>query len=380
MEASYPPDNSVPRYAVSLDEAQGDRWTSLALQLADEMAAMIDEFLNHLEIGPLTTPVEEFLATIDENADMILGKMEYGEEIRGIAQAANIDLAKMIVFNLGYELMGVCTSIVAQDSTGHMFHGRNLDFGLFLGHNSTGGPNANFQWVNTELLRPLVMIVDFTRDGATVDSQVVFMGYVGLLTGVRKGAVSVSVDSRFDDNLDRFLMSWLRDPSDSATLLSHRLRSLAEDDGVAAAGFDAFVAAMGATALVGPAYAIVGGAAAGQGVVLTLGPNMTAPVDAWPLAEALPANAAAGDKFYVLETNYDHWEKAPLFDDRRTPAEDCMDHHVTAEGVTKEALYDVLHASPNRNRLTTYTALMDCAEGTVEASLQYCWENSCTLW
>ena len=67
-------------------------------------------------------------------------------------------------------------------------------------------------------------------------------------------------------------------------------------------------------------------------------------------------------------------------DDRRTPAEDCMDNRVGPGGVTKAALYNVLHASPNRNRLTTYTALMDCAEGTVEASLQYCWEEDCVLW
>jgi hypothetical protein len=35
---------------------------------------------------------------------------------------------------------------------------------------------------------------------------------------------------------------------------------------------------------------------------------------------------------------------------------------------------------PNRNRLTTYTAVMDCAEGTLQATLQYCYEDACSPW
>ena len=35
------------------------------------------------------------------------------------------------------------------------------------------------------------------------------MGYVGLLTGLRKGRVSVSVDTRFDDNYDKYFIHWL---------------------------------------------------------------------------------------------------------------------------------------------------------------------------
>ena len=82
----------------------------------------------------------------------------------------------------------------------------------------------------------------------------------------------------------------------------------------------------------------------------------------------------------MLETNYDHWDAPPIVDDRRTAALDCMDNYVTSTGVSKKALYNVLHASPNRNRLTTYTALMDCKEGTLEASNQYCWESDCVVW
>jgi len=84
-----------------------------------------------------------------------------------------------------YELMGACTSVVAQDTNGHTIHGRNLDFGLFLGHNFTG-PNDNFQWTNTQLLRDLTVMVDFTTtqinngtsggEARIVHSDVVYVG------------------------------------------------------------------------------------------------------------------------------------------------------------------------------------------------------------
>jgi len=310
-----------------------------------------------------------------------LTSIQYGEELRGLATAANADLAETILFNLGYELMGVCTSMVAQDTSGHTFHGRNLDFGLFLGHNTTAGPESNFQWTNTQLLRDLAVIIDFTKTNAdgsveVVHSDVSYVGYVGLLTGVRQNHVTVSVDSRFDDNYDKFLVSWVNNPNDTAVLLSQTLRQHVEEG----LDFDAFVQTMGSTRLVGPAYAIIGGPGKDQGAILTLGPNMTEPVDDWRIPEAYPLSADTADKFYVLETNYDHWEAAPIVDDRRTAALDCMDNYVTKDDVTKESIYNVLHASPNRNRLTTYTALMDCAAGTIEASLQYCWEDTCTLW
>jgi acid ceramidase len=381
MEDSYPPDDDdayVPRLNIDLDLPMSDRWTEFVTEQKDNIVAMIDEFLDRLEVGPWGK-IENFLALIDENADMILGKMQYGEEIRGISVTTGIDLAELIVFNLGYELMGVCTSIVAQDETGHMYHGRNLDFGLFLGKNFTDGPDSDFQWKLTELLRPLVAIVDYSRNGSTVYSGVVYAGYVGLLTGVRQNSETVTVDSRFDDNYDKYLTEWLTNPDDDAQLLTHMLREAIEDDTISST-FQGYVDHVAGTDLVGPSYAIIGGPSAGDGAVVTLGPNMTEAIDIWMINEALPASAESADKFYVLETNYDHWDEPPIVDDRRTPAEDCMDNYVTASGVSKAAIYNVLHASPNRNRLTTYTALMDCVDGTIEASLQYCWEKSCVLW
>jgi acid ceramidase len=256
-----------------------------------------------------------------------------------------------------------------------------LDFGLFLGSNATSGPNENFQWTNTDLLRQITVQTDFTRGGQVVYSSISYVGYVGLLTGVRKGGVTVTVDTRFDNNFDRFLKAWLNDPSDTASLLSLALRSQIEDDSIGN-NFDAYWTKLGATRLVGPAYAIIGGPNAGQGVVLTIQPNSSVPVDSWMITDpdGMPLTAPQSEKFYVLQTNYDHWEKPPLIDDRETAAYDCMDNTIGHDGVTADSIYNMLAAMPNRNRLTTYTAVMDCAAGTLQATLQYCYEKGCSPW
>ncbi len=61
----------------------------------------------------------------------------YGDEIKGIANATNIQLGELMLYNMFYEIFTLCTSIVGQDQNGKMYHARNLDFGLFLGWDLT---------------------------------------------------------------------------------------------------------------------------------------------------------------------------------------------------------------------------------------------------
>lgn len=58
------------------------------------------------------------------------------------------------MYNIFYEIFTLCTSIVGVDTNGNMYHGRNLDFGLFLGWDLN-----NDTWKLSELLRPLIMNV-----------------------------------------------------------------------------------------------------------------------------------------------------------------------------------------------------------------------------
>ncbi len=69
--------------------------------------------------------------------------------------------------------------------------------------------------------------------------------------------------------------------------------------------------------LVAPCYFILGGRQAGEGCGLSPARDRT--VDTWELG-SVPEHP-----WYLLETNYDHWEPAPFFDDRRDAGDFCMD-------------------------------------------------------
>jgi acid ceramidase len=277
--------------------------------------------------------------------------------------------------NIAYELEGVCTSIVAQDSDGNVFHARNLDFGLFFGWDQ-----MNHTWRVAELLRPLLFNARFVSGGKELYRAVAyagmisslcidahFTGFVGLLTGMKTGAFSISVDTRFDNNLDRGLFKWF-EGDHSGHFLTFTTRYAIEN----AATYDEAFQILNSTKLIGPGYIILGGAKAGEGVVFTREEEKS-------IKPLLLSERILNGSFYVLETNYDWWVQPPFFDDRRFPAEDCLNDRVKSTGVSFESLFNVLSARPNLNLLTTYTALMQVSTGRMESYKQAC-EWPCPMW
>jgi len=261
--------------------------------------------------------------------------------------------------------LGGCTSIIAEDTTGGIHHVRNLDFGL-------GPYNASEQqWQLTDALRPLIVNVDYQQGGKSVFKGVHYVGYVGTLTAVKQGAFSITVDSRFDNSYDKFLLKWIKDPTDTANFLSFLTRQTI----MGKTSFSDALDVLSNSVMVGPSYIILGGVKAGEGAIITNKPNTTRALDVWDLTKGKPDAAP----YYLLQTNYDHWVAPPQFDNRRYAAEDCM-NKLGQQGMTKENLYNVLHAHPSRNRLTTYTTLMSVADGTLENSIQYCVEAGCEPW
>lgn len=71
-----------------------------------------------------------------------------------------------------------CTSIVAQDPNGNVFHGRNMDWNL---------PNN---------LRNLTVQADFVKNGTVIFTADVTTGFVGIVTGVSKYGFSLSINER----------------------------------------------------------------------------------------------------------------------------------------------------------------------------------------
>jgi len=358
----YPPpaNTTISWVTINMDLAPEDRWTEVTKPLAAQIETLID---NVIDLLPEKFR-NELIPYVNAHAATICNDFPqpYGQEIVGISKATGIDLGRLVLMNVAYELEGVCTSIVAQDAQGNLFHARNLDFGLFLGWDQT-----NKTWKVAEALRPLLFNAHFVRNGTELYKSVAYAGFVGLLTGMKTGAFSISVDTRFDNNLDKGLWNWFKGDH-SGHFLTFTTRNAIEN----AANYDEAFTILNSTKLLGPGYIILGGVSAGQGVILTREEEKS-------IKPLLLTERITNGSFYLLETNYDWWVQPPFFDDRRYPAQDCLTNHVHSAGVGFESLFNVLSAHPNLNRMTTYSALMQVATGRMESYIQDC-PLPCPLW
>lgn len=100
-----------------------------------------------------------------------------------------------------------------------------------------------------------------------------------------------------------------------------------------------------------PSYMIIAGAQAGEGAVVTRERNVA--VDTWTI------DAASG-RWFLVETNYDHWVAPPASDDRRDPTNERM-NALSPSNITDHNLYNVMSQFPTLNQHTTYTAVMSAA-------------------
>lgn len=286
---------------------------------------------------------------------------EYGDEIKGIATAVNMPLGEVVLYNVFYEFFTACTSVLAEDENGKMYHGRNMDFGLFLGWDV-----KNNTWLTSEILRKILVKVDFQKSGKTVYSAVTFAGYVGVMTAVKKDAFTFSINERFQlDGGWVGLIKWIMAQGRSK---AQWLGFLTRDVMLQASCYGEAKHMLASTELIAPAYFILGGTQSGEGCIITR--DRTKVRDLWELKRS--------KSWYILETNYDHWESPLFFDDRRKPANKCM-NEMTQKGVGFKGLYNVLFTKPVLNKLTVYTALMQVNDGSLESYVSSC-KDPCWPW
>ncbi|CAM4894188.1 unnamed protein product [Rotaria socialis] len=133
------------------------------------------DFLKPLTIGPM---LEKVLSTIMVGITR-LGLVYYGQELKGLSNDTGIPLGRLVMMQFVYECFACCTSIVCQDQqTNIPMHIRTMDWEL-------------------DFLKPLTIDVDFQENDQTVFKATTWIGYVGILTGMRvQNGYSVSVNFR----------------------------------------------------------------------------------------------------------------------------------------------------------------------------------------
>jgi hypothetical protein len=270
---------------------------------------------------------------------------EYAQEIKGCAAQFGIPYGWLALFNLGYEVTDACTSIVAQTANGTILHARNLDFWAGMGF--------------TDTLKELALQINFQQGGKTVFSSATFAGMVGVLSGFKSGAFSATVDTRFyPGGIGQLFYEIIAAIEEkNATLVSFLLRNVLQNDN----DFPSALKNLANDQLIADVYYIVAGVSAGQGAVISR--NRTGADDVWKLD--------APTRWFEVETNYDHWNPPPWFDDRLTPANNAM-NALGVEGLSLPNMLKVLSVKPVLNLQTTYSILSCPATGEFQSYTRYC--------
>ncbi|XP_014780316.1 acid ceramidase [Octopus bimaculoides] len=358
---AYPPKSStaVPNLTINLDLPAHDRWKEVAIKYKDSMKNLIG-VLKKL-VGSVPVAGDLIIRVIDNNFEKIIPTLPapYADEMIGLADYSGINRGEILLYNIFYEIFTVCTSIIAEDKNGELFHARNLDFGLLMGWDL-----KNNDWAITEALRPMIMNLDFQKNNKTVFKSVNFAGYIGVLSGVKPGVISLTLNERFKLKGGFIgIIQWL---------LGQRTAKwsgfLTRDTLTSATSYQMAKKELSQTELLAPVYFILGGTKSKEGCVITRSLNKSDNI--WEMS--------AANGWYILETNYDHWLPPLIIDDRRTPATFCM-NKLTQNNLTMAGIYNVLSTKPVLNKLTTYTALMHAKSGFLETHIQKC-TDPCWPW
>ncbi|TWW61551.1 N-acylethanolamine-hydrolyzing acid amidase [Takifugu flavidus] len=291
-----------PTLNISLDEDPEVRWDPLIKAfdveyLKKAAAEIIDSTVPkwvHHAIKPVVLALEKYIP------------QPYAGEIRGLASHFGDSLSDVIILNFAYEISAFCTSIVAQDKNGSVYHGRNLDY-----------PHP--------VLRNMTLNAVFLKDGKVVYQGTSFAGYVGLWTAQSPDKFTVSGDQRGSEHW----WNWWKNVVSALLLRRSPVSWLLRETLEEAQDFQDAVLRLSKIPIITGVYYIVGGVRAGEGVVITRDRN--GPVDIWPL------EPVSGEWFRV-ETNFDHWLPPPARDHRREAATVAL-NATGQDGINMETLY-----------------------------------------
>ena len=333
---------------VNLDLPPEERWKNVCGRLKNESKFLEGYLEESLHVSAKTA---ELIEKMGQVLIQIYGEDVKGE-IKGCADALGVDFGLLMVLNLGYEVRrlgggihnttgpcdscmhegqggNMCTSIVARKPDGKLVHGRNLD------------------WNIPAQLRNFVMTIHFVKDGEVLFTGGTIIGYVGILTGMKPGKFSASIDERGLGG-DVLANIWQALTNKKSLQPSHLLRKTL----VEANDYEEALQMLSSMPLIAPVYYIIAGLGPNDGALLSRDRNDS--------IKPLYLNDTA---WYLVQTNYDHWEDAPVFDDRRKYALEYITE-VTQANVDLDQVNGGLSKWPVRNDDTSQTILMDPLNAT----------------
>eukprot|EP01083_Nonionella_stella_P295191 1003258_1 len=252
----------------------------------------------------------------------------YHSEIEYLSNCSGLTIDQLITVNIVYDLSAFCTSIVARTKDGKILHARNQDFPTVLRNDTVN-----------------LLYVDANNN--TLYEATTFFGYVGVPTGIKFDAFSITDDAREDKY---GLQNWI-DIGKTYFPSGWLIRECLLYDKT----FDECVHRLSSVEIQAPIYYIIAGIdGSNQGAVITRnqtqvnGPNNSKQV--WFLNDT-----KLYENWYIVETNYDWWK--PADDSRRENAVKMLDS-VGQDNISFETLYNILSTPPVLAKDTVYTIQM----------------------
>jgi len=142
----------------------------------------------------------------------------------------------------------------------------------------------------------------------------------------------------------------------NASLVSFLLR----DTFTTAKDYNDALKKLSTTYLIADVYYIIGGINTGA----VISRNRTVAADIWKLD-------SAHGRWFEIETNYDHWEAPPWYDNRRDPANDHM-NNLGRDNISPQNLFKILGMKPTLNLQTTYSIVACPTTGYYQTFVRWC--------
>jgi len=302
-------------YTVNLDLSPEHRWSSVIEGERDRILASHRELLGFL--GPWVDGLRWIGGPL---AWMRSGSMMYYNEINSVATGLGLPVFDVLLCQIAYEICASCTTIMCPEGR----HIRTMDWPL-------------------DALRNVTVRVNFQRGGATVLRTITWAGYIGVLTGLRPGGYSVSINYRPHGGLGiaRTLVELVR-------CSRWPVGYLVRETMLATANYREAIDTFQRAQLISPTYICV--CSSDEATVITRDTNGVAEARSSSQATLVQTNRDfTGDNTNVLWSQEREQLAARSFQ--------------TQGSRTWEQLRNVFKRHPIRNQITIYVAEMDVNEG-----------------
>lgn len=315
---------NCPTFDIDLDAPPETRWDHIIPHYKTQIpkaAGLAEEML-----GSKNANVAENILNMATSWNAL--KMPgWDDEIRGICKSSGLSVGKVLLVQLIYEAFAACTSVIVNGKN-HPIHIRTMDWDL-------------------PILKELTIQINFKRRDKTVFTGTTWVGYIGVLTGMKARAFSVSINYRqtryginspikgFMYNLYRFAMGhWA---------IGFLVRDVLDSD----ANYYKAVKKFTNAELISPTYITICGTRKNQGMIIT---RNRSPHD--NNIGNVKTLLGVGD---IVQANTDHWRTGDIC------SKDCVGeewNNICESKYRQKFVLDALDKCENRDCLDTLWIIM----------------------